>query len=438
MPKNPYKQITNLSKSQKNRRLRVLQQASLASDTCAVPISVVSNTVAPDPDIEINHANAEFFNEFNIYCPSSSTSSSSTSSCNSSSSNDYFEDEYFNECSNTDSNLSTKLREWASEKYISANALTSLLHILTSSNPLDLITLPKDARTLMKTPKQPLISKKIGDSGEYVHFGLEIGLRKTFLKYSNSILKNVSSFKVFINFDGVPIYKSSGGSLWSISCSIFEIKHDPFIIGSYFGTKEPTNVEAYLEDFVKEASYLTINGLFINDRHMTFNIEGYICDAPARALVKCIKRHNAYFACEKCQVEGDHINNRMCFADVSAPRRTDIDFAAGVYDDHCREKSPLLLIPRAKLVTQFPLDYLHLICLGTIRKMLYLWIKGPLNVRLSGVVVKNISYQLIELQKHISSDFARKPRALSELCHWKGTEFRLFVLYIGPLVLKIC
>ncbi|CAI6370810.1 unnamed protein product [Macrosiphum euphorbiae] len=142
MPKNPYKQITNLSKSQKNRRLRVLQQASLASDTCAVPISVVSNTVAPDPDIEINHANAEFFNEFNIYCPSSSTSSSSTSSCNSSSSNDYFEDEYFNECSNTDSNLSTKLREWASEKYISANALTSLLHILTSSNPLDLITLP--------------------------------------------------------------------------------------------------------------------------------------------------------------------------------------------------------------------------------------------------------------------------------------------------------
>ncbi|KAF0688055.1 Uncharacterized protein FWK35_00033047 [Aphis craccivora] len=47
--------------------------------------------------------------------------------------------------------------------------------------------------------------------------------------------------------------------------------------------------------------------------------------------------------------------------------------------------------------------------------MLYLWTKGPLNVRLSGVVVKNISYQLIELQKYISSDFARKPRAFSEL-----------------------
>jgi len=127
----------------------------------------------------------------------------------------------------------------------------------------------------------------------------------------------------------------------------------------------------------------------------------------------------------------------MSFADVSAPRRTDVDFAAGVYDDHCREKSPLLLIPGTKLVTQFPLDYLYFICLGAVRKILYLWTKGPLNVRLSGVVVKIFLINSLNyLQKYISSDIARKPRALSKLCHWKGTEFRLFILYIGPLVLK--
>ncbi|KAE9524042.1 hypothetical protein AGLY_015689 [Aphis glycines] len=72
----------------------------------ARPISVdivVLNTVASNPDNEINHANAELFDEFNIYCTTSSSSSS----------NDYFENEYFNECSKTDSNLSTKLKEWA-------------------------------------------------------------------------------------------------------------------------------------------------------------------------------------------------------------------------------------------------------------------------------------------------------------------------------------
>lgn len=107
MPKNPYKQINNLSKFQKNRRLRVLLQASAVSDTCTVarPINVdivISNTVASNPDNEINHANAELFDKFNIYC---------TTSC-SNSSNDYFENEYFNECSKN-SNLFTKLKEWA-------------------------------------------------------------------------------------------------------------------------------------------------------------------------------------------------------------------------------------------------------------------------------------------------------------------------------------
>lgn len=53
---------------------------------------------------------------------------------------------------------------------------------------------------------------------------------------------------------------------------------------------------------------------------MAFNIVGYICDAHARYLVKVIKRHNSYFTFEKCVVEGNHINNFMCFTDLSAPQ----------------------------------------------------------------------------------------------------------------------
>jgi len=114
----------------------------------------------------------------------------------------------------------------------------------------------------------------------------------------------------------------------------------------------------------------------------------------------------------------------MSFADVSAPRRTDIDFAAGVYDDHCREKSPLLLISGTKLVTQFLLDYLHLICLGTVQKMLYLWTKGLLNVQLSGVLVKiflinSLNYRnisrliLLKNQEHYLSFVIRRAQNLN-------------------------
>jgi hypothetical protein len=70
------------------------------------------------------------------------------------------------------------------------------------------------------------------------------------------------------------------------------------------------------------------------------------------------------------------------------------------------------------------------------RKLLNCWIKGPLSVRLSSSSVKSISESLINIRRFIPREFARKSRPLAELDRWKATEFRLFLLYTGPVILK--
>ena len=79
---------------------------------------------------------------------------------------------------------------------------------------------------------------------------------------------------------------------------------------------------------------------------------------------------------------------------------------------------------------------MHLICLGVVRKLVWLWLCSPLELRrrLSAHQVAEISDNLISMKPFIPKEFARKPRSLSEWQRWKATEFRQLLLYTGPVV----
>ena len=61
---------------------------------------------------------------------------------------------------------------------------------------------------------------------------------------------------------------------------------------------------------------------------------------------------------------------------------------------------------------------------------------GPAICRLSQVQQSLISNDSTEMKFVIPSDFSRKPRSVVEIDRWKATEFRQFLLYTGPLILK--
>ena len=73
--------------------------------------------------------------------------------------------------------------------------------------------------------------------------------------------------------------------------------------------------------------------------------------------------------------------------------------------------------------------------LGVMKRLLLLWMRGPLKCRLGSRIIENISEGLISLKDNIPSEFSRKPRSLHEIDRWKATEFRQFLLYTGPVVL---
>lgn len=98
--------------------------------------------------------------------------------------------------------------------------------------------------------------------------------------------------------------------------------------------------------------------------------------------------------------------------------------------------SPLVILP-IDLVYNFPLNYMHLVCLGVMKKLLLIWTGPTSKTKMPLRQYKNVSEKLVLLSKFVPVEFNRKGRDLSELPYWKATEFRLFLLYVGPIALYV-
>ena len=130
------------------------------------------------------------------------------------------------------------------------------------------------------------------------------------------------------------------------------------------------------------------------------------------------------------------INGRMTFPQQNASLRTDEDFVKHTQKEFYNQRTILEAIPRFGCVSGVPFDYMHLLLLGLTRKKIYMWIGGPLKVRLSSAQVSSISDRLVSLVGWVPCDFSRKPRILRDVKRFKATEFRLFLLFTGVLVLR--
>lgn len=160
--------------------------------------------------------------------------------------------------------------------------------------------------------------------GEFVYIGMENQL----LKHVNPdlhVLEPDSYTKLVeidTNIDGVKVFKSSSKDVWVVSCRVVDKfnLYKPFTVSTYYGRGKPGDTTAFLNKFICELNKLSgiggpahNHGFMIDNQHYRIRLRHFICDTPARSLLKNTKGHTGFFSCERCEIKGPKALARQYF-----------------------------------------------------------------------------------------------------------------------------
>lgn len=178
-------------------------------------------------------------------------------------------------------NVGAQIKQWALKYQIPHNALNELIAILRDHPKTDFnIFLPKDSRTLLRTPRSNNILPM--GNGKYWYYGLENSLKDVL---SPGMTQLPTCLLLTFNIDGLPISKSTKNEFWPILCKINCMDIAPLVLAIYFGSTKPP-LELFLRPFVDELLKLLKDGLVIKNQMINFKIRCFICDTPARCFIK--------------------------------------------------------------------------------------------------------------------------------------------------------
>lgn len=170
----------------------------------------------------------------------------------------------------------------AAQHNLSHAALNSVLLLLKDVNQ----PVPADARTLMGTSREPLMSQTFHHINDGLEKGIRMQLRTGF---------NVANREIELegSADGMPVFKSPPTGFWPISCRVLGSNDpEPFLCSVYCGPSKPPNLDDYLNPFLKDILLLQQEGLEFEGEHYRVNLRRMICDIPAKSLLKCSKGHS--------------------------------------------------------------------------------------------------------------------------------------------------
>ena len=323
-----------------------------------------------------------------------------------------------------------KLSKWVNENNINHSATDSLLKLLRDAGHSEL---PLRARSLLKTTREVNVQRKSGM--DYFYFGLKEELLKQIQKYPISKRNALTVLFLCFNIDGLPIFKSTNTALWPVLCAVRNLTPPKvFPVAVTCGTSKPQNLD-FIQDLIDELNEILVDGLVDGEKTYEIKVKCVVCDAPAKAMVKGTKQFSGYYGCDKCAQRGEWMG-RITYPQVrNVPMRTDTSFRQRTNVEHHNAHSPFCDLP-IDMIKTFPMDYMHQVCLGVMKRLILVWLRGKKENRISAQQANAVSLKLLSLQRYIPNIFVRKPRSLEDIDKWKATEFRQFLLYTGKVALK--
>ena len=277
-------------------------------------------------------------------------------------------------------------------------------------------------------------------------------------------MSNPANLSLLWNTDGVPIFKSSNYSIWSLYFSINELpyehrmrKQNILLGGLWFGDAKP-NIHVFLQPIIKVLLRFE-DGITVEVWGVTAPILSKIIvlagtsDLPAKSLILNIRQFNGFNGCPRCLQSGEtlklgprshtHIyhfseTNPSGLLRTKESIQEDMmkTFSTGSPTNGVLGLSWLGSLQYYDMAKGTGIDYMHCCLLGVVRKMLGLMLDSKNHDRkfYIGKSIRLLNGRLTSIKA--IAEISRAPRPLSDHKHWKASEFRSFLLYYPLPVLN--
>ena len=348
----------------------------------------------------------------------------------------------------TAEDLRNDLGLWVTNRNINLDAADELLALLRHHG---MTHLPKTARSLLSTPRTVELKDVVG--GQYYHFGIAQSCKYGLGLSSLPLPPAGTQLSLYVNVDGVNVTRSTNAEFYPIlgkvAFNIESVEHVSvvFIIGLFYGDSgKPGCVVQFMKDFVDDCNEVQASGLTLTNgvdaRLYRVKLKAMICDAPARAFVKCVKAHGGYYACDYCETKGEwYASHGVVYPDRSADLRTERKFRAAstvAYKSHLMgfDRSPLLEVDGFDIIGDVTPEYMHTVTLGVVKKNVGMWCSRSSQFKVRLDDVPKMSERLMECGDWCPTEMGRRPRSLHFRDKFKATEWRSLLLYTGFYVFK--